>query len=117
MKSVMKTFACIIFLLSTHFAIAQKRVANYSSIDEYVMNIDASSPKELEQELTAPYKTDLEKTRAIFSWIARHISYDYKSGKLHTKNSKSSATGAVDYDIDTSSDLKPLNQLVAEDVM
>src|SRR5438874_3380285 len=115
MESVMKTCACIIFLLFIQFAIAQKKATNYGSIDEHVMNIDASSPKELEQELTAPYKTDLEKTRAIFSWIARHISYDYKSAKLYTRNSKSSVTGVVNYNVDTSSELKPLNELVAED--
>src|SRR5438552_3302341 len=117
MESVMKTSACIIFLLFIQFAFAQNKATNYRLIDEYAMNIDASSPKELEQELTAPYNTDLEKTRAIFSWIARHISYDYKSGKLYTRNSKLSVTGAVSYNVDTSSELKPLNQLVAEDVM
>ena len=113
----MKTCVCIIFLLFIQFAIAQKRATKYGSIDEYVTNIDASSPKELELELTAPYKTDIEKTRAIFSWIAQHISYDYKSGRLHSKDKKLSATSAIDYDVDTSSDLKPLNQLVAEEVM
>src|SRR6266705_2114409 len=101
----MKTCVFIIFLLFIQFAVAQKKAINYSSIDEYAMNIDASSPEELAQKLTAPYKTDLEKTRAIFSWVAQHISYDYKSGKLRTDNSKSSVTGAVNYDVDTSSDL------------
>jgi hypothetical protein len=113
----MKTCVFIIFLLFIQFAIAQKKAINYSSIDEYAMNINASSPEELAQKLTAPYKTDLEKTRAIFSWVAHNISYDYKSGSLRTKNSKSFVTGPVNYDVDTSSFLKPLNQLVAEDVM
>src|ERR1051326_7453935 len=113
----MKTCVSIIFLLSVQFVIAQTKATNYGSIDKHVANIDASSPKELEQELTTPYQTDLEKIRAFFSWIAQHISYDCASDKLRTKNSKSSVTGEVNYDVDTSSELTPLNQLVAEDVM
>ena len=113
----MKTSVRLIFLLLTHFAIAQKPVVNYNSIDRYVMDISASSPEELAQKLTAPYKTDLEKTRAIFSWIAQHISYDYKPGKFQGKNGKSSFAGIANPDVDTASALKPLNELVAGDVL
>lgn len=112
----MKTGVGIVLVLLTHFAIAQKQVANYSAIDADVMNIEASTPEELAQKLTARYKTDHEKLRAIFSWIAQHISYNYKPNKLRNRNSKS-AVSIINYDVDTSSVLKPLNQLVAEDVL
>jgi len=109
----MKLSACIILLLIAHFAIAQKRVANYNAIDWDVTRIEASTPEELTQKLTANYKTDIDKTRAIFSWIAQHISYNY----YPSRNNKSSYTSVINEPSDTSSILKPLSQLVAEDVL
>jgi hypothetical protein len=113
----MKIGVSILLIFFIHFSTAQKRLISYSSIDWDVANIEASTPEELAQKLTVHYKTDLEKTRANFSWIAHNISYNYLPNKLRGKNGKSSATTLVNYDIDTSSTLKPLNQLVAEDVI
>jgi transglutaminase/protease-like cytokinesis protein 3 len=39
-------------------------------------NINASSPDSLAYLLASPYRTDIEKARAIYSWIAQHISYN-----------------------------------------
>lgn len=41
------------------------------------------SPAELAQYLTAPYARDQDKARAIFAWIAYHISYDPKPPVAH----------------------------------
>jgi len=113
----MKANIYLVLLLLTHFANAQKRMASYDFIDSDVMTIEASTPEELAQKLTAHYKTDLEKTRAIFSWIARHISYNYLPGRFRGGTVNSSPTSQVNDDVDTSSALKPLNQLVAEYVL
>jgi transglutaminase/protease-like cytokinesis protein 3 len=113
----MKTGASIVFLILMHPVFAQKQLINYSSIDWNVMNIGASSPSELAQKLTAPYKTDVEKSRAIFSWIAQHIAYETKPNKPSQRNDKASTTGAASDDADTSTMLTPLNELVAEDVL
>lgn len=113
----MKTCACIFFLLTTQFAISQEKPVNYNSIDRYVMNIDASSPRELAQKLTLRYTTDLEKMRAIFSWIAQHISYEYLPGQRLGGNIKNPSGDALSQDADTSTTLTPLNERVAEDVL
>lgn len=49
---------------------------NISSIDWKMKNMDAPTVDSLAKKITGYYSTDLEKTRAIFSWIAQHISYN-----------------------------------------
>lgn len=73
----------IIFLLATNICFAQGKI-NYATIDWKVSRIDAPTVDSLASMITASYKTDLEKTRAIFSWIAQHVSYNtgiYNAGK------------------------------------
>ena len=111
----MKAGAYIVFLILTQFALAQKKWTNYNSIDQYVLNIDASSPEELARELIAPYHTYLEKTRAIFSWIAQHISYDYP--RINPYKKKNTGNLISETNIDTSKTLRSVNELVAEDVL
>jgi transglutaminase/protease-like cytokinesis protein 3 len=74
----------IIFLFFSNICFSQKRMANFSSIDWNVKNMDAPTVDSLAKKITASYQTDLEKTRAIFSWIAQHISYNtgiFNSGR------------------------------------
>jgi len=111
MNSDMKLKACIFFVLLADLVVAQKQSVNYHSIDWDVLSIEASTPQELAKKLTVKYQTDVERTRAIFAWIAQHISYDYKFYRL--RNNKS----CLDNGVDTSTSLKSLNELVAEDVM
>jgi transglutaminase/protease-like cytokinesis protein 3 len=49
---------------------------SYSDIDWRVQSIDAPTPDSLAKLLTAPYTKEAYKARAIFSWIAQHISYN-----------------------------------------
>jgi hypothetical protein len=60
------------FLATAFTASAQ----NYRLIDNRSASIEASMPDELAHKLTAPYKTDLEKFRAIFSWVTANIEYN-----------------------------------------
>lgn len=74
----------IIFLLFSNLCFGQKRTANFSSIDWYVRAIEAPTIDSLARKLTSFYETELEKTRAIFSWIAQHIRYNtgfYNNGR------------------------------------
>jgi len=74
----------LIYLLFSNICFAQKRTASFSSIDWNVRNIEAPTVDSLAKKLTTSYQTDLEKTRAIFSWIAQHIAYNtgiYNSGR------------------------------------
>jgi transglutaminase/protease-like cytokinesis protein 3 len=66
----------IIFLLLSKVCLGQKRTTSFSSIDWNVKNIEAPTVDSLAKRLTAPYQTELEKIRAIFSWIAQHIAYN-----------------------------------------
>ncbi|HMG68793.1 MAG TPA: transglutaminase domain-containing protein, partial [Chitinophagaceae bacterium] len=113
----MKTGVIILFVLITQLASAQKKFANYSSIDWNVLNIEASTPAELAQKLTSPYKTDIEKVRAIFSWIAQHISYGHDQNTSTSRHSRNHNTNEEGESVDTTTALIPLNELVAEDVL
>jgi transglutaminase/protease-like cytokinesis protein 3 len=76
----------IIFLFFSNICFGQKRTANFSSIDWNVKNMDAPTVDSLAKKLTTSYQTGLEKTRAIFSWIAQHISYNtgiFNSGRSY----------------------------------
>ena len=66
----------IIFLFVSTVCFGQKRPVNFSAIDWNVKNIEAPTIDSLAKKLSAFYTTDLEKTRAIFSWIAQHVSYN-----------------------------------------
>lgn len=74
----------IIFLLSASICFGQKWSANFSAIDWKMRNMDAPTVDSLAKKISASYQNDLEKTRAIFIWIAQHISYNtgiYNAGK------------------------------------
>jgi hypothetical protein len=73
----------IIFLLLANFCFGQKKI-NYSGIDWSMRNMEAPSIDSLAKKITSSYQTDVEKTRAIFSWIAQNISYNtgiYNAGR------------------------------------
>ena len=77
-------FRFIIFLLFANSCFGQMHSSNFFSIDWHVRNIEAPTVDSLAKKLTAPYQTDLEKTRAIFGWIAQHIAYNtgiFNSGR------------------------------------
>jgi hypothetical protein len=51
----------------------------YATLDEYAINTPAEYEKDivtLSKYLTKPAKNDLEKVRAVFTWVATHVKYD-----------------------------------------
>jgi hypothetical protein len=68
----MKGVLCILLIVTMKISLAQ----GYSEIDWRAQSIDASTPDSLAKLLTAPYTKEVHKARAIFSWIAQHISYN-----------------------------------------
>ena len=70
----MKTVLSIWLLVVMKASFAQS--FSYSDIDWKVQSIDAPTPDSLVKLLTASYTKDVHKVRAIFSWIAQHISYN-----------------------------------------
>ena len=76
----------IIFILVffSNTCLAQKGSASFPVIDWTVRSVEAPTVDSLARKLTAPYQTELQKTRAIFSWVAQHIAYNtgiYNSGR------------------------------------
>lgn len=111
----MKTTILISFLFFTQLVIAQKSPVNYNAIDGHVARVNANSVSLLSQKLTNPYKTDLEKTRAIFSWIAQNIRYYHRPSRV--QHARTGQVHPVDEVEDTSSELRPVNHIIAENVL
>ncbi|HFA49362.1 MAG TPA: hypothetical protein ENJ95_10130 [Bacteroidetes bacterium] len=82
-----KTFPLVFsfFLLANNFALSQNH--DFSEVDEYAVNFKGKyeSPAALAVKLTEPFDSELEKSRAIFMWIAQNIRYDCK--KFHKPKS------------------------------
>ncbi|MFI5133677.1 MAG: transglutaminase domain-containing protein [Chitinophagales bacterium] len=105
----------LLFICTLVFSVrsfSQKNPAAFNYIDYKVESIEPASPAILAKQLTSFCKTDLEKTRAIFRWIAGHISYKVKE----PGNKRAVFTAAVTESDDTDA-LKPLNERVADIVL
>lgn len=86
----------------------------FSAIDEEVANIEAPSPDSLAKVLTASYSTDLQKVRAIFSWIAQHISYNTYVIRSNRERAASSYVAIPD---DTAAAWKSATEMTAIKVL
>lgn len=79
-----------LFLFITAITTAQQTSNSFAHIDSYVKSCPKSvsnSIPALANYLAKECSNDLEKTRAIFVWIASNINYDdrgYNSGKFHS---------------------------------
>ena len=104
---MLRTLICIFLLAVFAHANAQQ----FWQIDKRSAGIDAVMPDELAKKLTAPYKTDLEKFRAIFTWITSHIDYKLPSrswSKTQTRSRQNT---------DTTWESRSLDERVAYNVM
>jgi transglutaminase/protease-like cytokinesis protein 3 len=110
----MKFLITLFVILSPLFLVAQSPRANFFHIDSKVTDIPVNSPDSLARQLTARYKTDLEKVRAIFKWITENIAYNVNPARNIRKRSSSSYL--LDDPKDTTA-LKPLSERVAIDVL
>ena len=109
----MKKVLTILLLIITKFSFAQNAYS-YSDIDWKVQSIDAPAPDSLSKLLTTPYTTDLQKVRAIFSWIAQHVSYNTFVISSNRKIAKSKYVVEPD---DTSAEWKSAVEMTAIKVL
>jgi len=109
----MKKVLTILLLIMTKFSFAQN-VSSYSDIDWKVQSIDAPTPDSLAKLLTVSYTTDLQKVRAIFSWIAQHISYNTF---VISSNRKFTSSKYVVQPDDTSAEWKSAIEMTAIKVL
>jgi hypothetical protein len=71
----------LLWVLSTIPLFAQ---TDFSKIDQHVRQVEMSnemSPQEIAISVSAPFESEVEKIRAIYSWIVMNISYDERSLK------------------------------------
>lgn len=109
----MKKVLIILLLLIMKSSFAQ-HFSSYIDIDRKVQSIDAPTPDSLSKLLTAPYTTDLQKVRAIFSWIAQHVSYNTFVINSNRKFAKSKYVVESD---DTSAEWKSAVEMTAIKVL
>ena len=68
------------FILITHTGFSQKKVVSeYTIIDKKALQLPDSLTKStvgIASYITANFKTDKDKSRAIFIWVASNIQYD-----------------------------------------
>jgi len=108
----MKWQLVIWLILSGLPVFSQKNKTDFSEIDRSVKLIEVSAPPVLAQQLTLGCTTDLQKVRAIFRWIADNIAYRTKETTTRKRKSK------FNYEEpDDTTDLKPLDERVAENVL
>lgn len=105
---------CFGFLLTLwcSISLAQKPV-DFDAIDRRVRNIDAPTTDSLAKLLTGPYSRDIEKVRAVYTWIATHIAYNMGifSWKYPTLTKY-----VPEYD-DTATEWKSADEMVADRVL
>ncbi|WP_179348226.1 transglutaminase domain-containing protein [Winogradskyella pacifica] len=104
----MKTFLLVFFLFSIQLVCSQ----NYKTIDSLVNTYPAKfkSIESFADRIRTDFKTDLERTRAVYYWLANNITYDYKSLRKKKKIKKIRAKSKRDYELK----LYQYNQRVAE---
>src|SRR5687768_5439622 len=71
-----KVFILLILVICFQIATAQSKSRNFGNIDWKVRYIDANSVDSLAFRLTSSYHSDIDKVRAIFSWITQNIAYN-----------------------------------------
>lgn len=103
MKKALALF--LSFILLTASSSAQ---SSFAQIDEAAISIHATFPDTLSYLLTSPYKTDKEKVRSIYSWVAHNISYNMQRFTSTRSNSS---------DADTTYDTRSADQRTAYSVM
>lgn len=110
MKCSSFLFAFLLLLLKT-----KSQTVNTTAIDAYARTVDAKTPTSLAKKLSAPYKTDAEKVRAIFYWITENIAYNTVLYQKPSRNYTNQYNSLVSDD--TSRILSPLNERIAQLVL
>ncbi|MES2431903.1 MAG: transglutaminase domain-containing protein [Bacteroidota bacterium] len=91
MKNFSKLLVSLLLLTSSVTAFSQKN--SLSNVDEYVQTLgsfDTLNMGTISAIVTRKFSTNLEKSRAIFCWIANNITFDLKAAK-NNNNEKSTS--------------------------
>jgi transglutaminase/protease-like cytokinesis protein 3 len=108
----MKVLASIMLVLFYFSSLAQRERLQVTRAD-IKYSAEVASPQALCYKITSPYKTDLQKVRAIVQWIAENISYNVRP---YYSNQQSPFLLYYNEANDTGA-LKSLSERVAEGVL
>jgi transglutaminase/protease-like cytokinesis protein 3 len=86
---MIKYVVSILFFLLINKSFAQQNLS-FSAIDYRVQSIEPATAADLAHTLVMPYSTDIQKVRAIFSWVAQHIEYKVKKSNSRSYTSSGS---------------------------
>jgi transglutaminase/protease-like cytokinesis protein 3 len=78
----MRTFILTTVIVITLSTSAQNKVSVYEKIDKIALDIpenQTKTVKDIAAYINLHFKTDIEKSRAIFIWITKNIIYDYEN--------------------------------------
>jgi hypothetical protein len=85
----MKYYLLILFFSGITISFAQQNFSLHE-IDYRVQSIEPTPAKGLAYKLTSPYPNQIQKVRAIFSWVAEHIEYN-----VHKSSIRNSSPGKL----------------------
>jgi kyphoscoliosis peptidase len=83
-KKLHITLGIILLLLSTNICYAQKAGRDFTEVDAHAKKIgrcDSMNMGTIATLLTKKFDDKTDKTRAIFTWIATNIAYDFKNAR------------------------------------
>jgi transglutaminase/protease-like cytokinesis protein 3 len=98
---------CLLYLGLFSFILSDAQ--DFGQVDRYAEKIHGEMPDLLARKLSAPFKTDIEKFRAIFSWITYNIEYN--------ANPRTNASRYAKQKTDTTWDSRSLDERVAYNVI
>jgi Transglutaminase-like superfamily len=93
MNSIIRTICILLLAGSSNFLYAQKDGRDFKEIDGYVKKLgrlDSMNMGTIATLLTKNYNDKTDKCRAIFTWIATNISYDFKNARSGNADKNSS---------------------------
>ena len=79
LQFIPKSFSFILFFAAFN-QVAFSQHGTFIEVDSFVTNFDEEfkDVPTLAKQLTDPFDTELEKSRALFMWIAQRVRYDCK---------------------------------------
>lgn len=89
-----------LFIILIFFSFKVYALQDYRSVDSLVNKYPQkfNSIEELADKISKDFKTELNKTRAAYYWIANNITYDYKLERKGSKPHKIKSSSKSDYE-------------------
>jgi transglutaminase/protease-like cytokinesis protein 3 len=94
MKNLLKKLLAIFFITAAFNTSAQTNGRDFKAIDAYVKSLgplDSMSMGTINNVVSNKFTDKIDKARAIYYWIAHHVTYDVKSTRNNNKSKNTAA--------------------------